>query len=132
MLHSCLGHVSLTQVCKVRYAVAIQVALSLLPSWHMNNLLRILLIAIPLLVVVPHTAAQEGISRKKQEKIQKDKAKEEKKELAKRDKEGRKRHLSIQDKETRKRIKRNTKRADRRGTRTHKDGFFRRLFSRKR
>lgn len=98
----------------------------------MKHMLRILSLIVPLLLIVPHSNAQEGISRKKQEKIQKDKAKEEKKELAQREKKGKKRHLSIQDKETRKRIKRNTKRADRRGTRTHRDSFFRRLFSKKR
>ncbi len=98
----------------------------------MKHVLRILFLVLPLLMVVPESMGQSGVSRKKQEKVQADKAKEEKAEMQKRDKEGRKRHLKIQDKETRKRIKRNTKRADRRGTRTHKDGFFRRLFSRKR
>jgi ABC-type Fe3+-citrate transport system substrate-binding protein len=39
-----------------------------------------------------------------------------------------KRHLNLQDKQTRKRIKRHTKRADRRGTNRHEDGFFRRMF----
>ena len=98
----------------------------------MNRLLRILLVVIPMLIAFPPAQAQEGISKRKQEKIQKDKEKKEKKEMVEREKKGKKRHLSIQDKETRKRIKKHTKRADRRGTRTHRDGFFSRLFSRKR
>jgi hypothetical protein len=43
-------------------------------------------------------------------------------------KDDRKRHLDIQDKATRKRIKRNTRRADRRGSGRHRDGFLRRTF----
>ena len=97
----------------------------------MFRVIRVLLLVVPMLMVLP-AEAQEGISRKKQEKIQADKAKQEKKDLKKKEKADRKRHLSIQDKETRKRIKRNTKRADRHGKHAHREGFFRRLFSRKR
>jgi len=74
------------------------------------------------------SAQDGGISQKKQEKILAKKAKTDKKETAKREKADRKRHLSLQDKATRKRMKRNTKRADRGGSRTYKDGFFRRTF----
>ena len=98
----------------------------------MKHLLRILLLIVPLMLAAPHVSAQEGISKRKQEKIQKDKEKKEKKEMVEREKKGKKRHLDIQDKETRKRIKKHTKRGDRRGTRTHRDGFFSRLFRRKR
>ncbi len=75
------------------------------------------------------TFGQEGVSRKKQEKIL---AKKEVKAKAKQEKKDRKRHLQIQDKETRKRIKRHTKRADRHGSGTHRDGFPRNLFQRRR
>lgn len=85
-----------------------------------------------LLVAPPATHAQDGISKRKAEKIQEKKAKDEKKAIKKKEKEDRKRHLSIQDKETRKRVKRHTKRADRHGSDPHRDGFFRRLFGRKR
>lgn len=77
-------------------------------------------------------AQEAGISRKQQERILAKKAKDEKKAKAKQDKANRERHLSIQDKETRKRMKRNTRRADRRGSGTHRDGFLTRLFSRRR
>lgn len=76
--------------------------------------------------------AQDGISRKQQEKQLARKAKEEKKAKARKEKEDRKRHLSIQDKATRKRLKRHTRRADRSGSRTHRDGWLPGLFQRKR
>lgn len=72
--------------------------------------------------------AQEGISRKKQEKLLEKKARQEKKEKAKQERFDRRRHLSLQDKATRKRLRRNTKRADRHGSDAHRDGFFRRTF----
>lgn len=74
------------------------------------------------------SSAQDGISRKKQERIQANKAKQEKKAKAKQERFDRKRHLSVQDKAARKRVKRHTKRADRRGSGQHRDGFFRRTF----
>jgi Flp pilus assembly protein TadB len=73
-------------------------------------------------------SGQDGISKKKQEKIQAKKAKHEKKEKAKQERYDRRRHLSLQDKATRKRLRRHTKRADRRGSGAHRDGFFRRTF----
>ncbi len=89
--------------------------------------LRLLLTALWLVVTPALVHAQEGISRKKQEKIQAQKEKEKKKAKVKKEKDDRKRHLSIQDKETRKRIKRHTKRADRSGSGAHRDrGLFRR------
>ena len=95
----------------------------------MDRYIRMLLIVLSLLFAVPHLSAQEGISKKKQDKIQRDKAKQEKKDLKKKEKADRKRHLGIQDKDTRKRIKRHTKRANKHGSRKHRDGFFRRLFT---
>lgn len=77
-------------------------------------------------------AQDEGISQREQEKILAKKAKEEKKAIAKQEKEGRKLHLGRQDKATRKRMKQNQRRADRSGPGRHRDGFFTRLFSRKR
>lgn len=77
-------------------------------------------------------AQDEGISRKKQEKTLAKKAKEEKKAKVKQERADREHHLGIQDKETRKRIKKHTRRADKRGSGQHRDGFFSRLFVRKR
>lgn len=77
-------------------------------------------------------SAQDGISRKKQERIQAKKEKQEVKDKARKEKQDRKRHLSIQDKETRKRIKRHTRRSHKHGTGTHRDGFPRNLFQKRR
>jgi hypothetical protein len=91
------------------------------------RVLRLLLMAVWLVAAPAAVQAQEGISKKKQEKIQAQKEKEKKKAKARKEKDDRKRHLSIQDKETRKRIKRHTKRADRSGSGAHRDrGLFRR------
>jgi Flp pilus assembly protein TadB len=98
----------------------------------MKALLRTLLLVLPLLLVAPDGFGQEGVSRKKQEKIQAAKAKQEKKDLKKKERDDRNRHLSIQDKPTRKRVKHNTKRADKHGSGRHRDGFLHRLFTRKR
>jgi Flp pilus assembly protein TadB len=98
----------------------------------MRRLLRFLLLAGLLAGVPTMVHAQDGISKKEQERIQSKKAKEEKKAEKVREKEGKKRHLDIQSKDTRKRIKKNTKRADRHGSNRHRDGLFSRLFSRKR
>ncbi len=94
----------------------------------MRKWCSILALAVSLMVVPGATKAQEGISRKQQERIQAKKAKDEKKAKARQERDDRKRHLNIQDKATRKRIKRHTKRADRRGSGPHRDGFFRRTF----
>jgi Flp pilus assembly protein TadB len=94
----------------------------------MNAMFRWIGMATVMLVASTALPAQDGISRKKQEKIQAQKAKEEKKELARKEKEGRKRHLALQDKSTRKRMKRNSKRADRSGSRQHRDGIPARWF----
>ncbi|HQW07037.1 MAG TPA: hypothetical protein PLN12_14220, partial [Flavobacteriales bacterium] len=92
-------------------------------KWLILCSLGLLLLAAP-----ASTSAQDGISRKKQEKLLEKKAKTDKKEKAAQEKADRKRHLSLQDKATRKRIKRNTKRAGRHGTNPHKDNFFQRIF----
>lgn len=100
-------------------------------SSHMIKKYVLPLILLFTLFVAPTPAfAQEGISRKKQEKTLAKDAKKEKKTKAKQEKRDRKRHLSVQDKAARKRIKRNSKRADRGGSGKHRDGFFRRTFGR--
>ncbi len=92
-----------------------------------------LLLVLGLLMAAPlATHAQDGISQKKQEKIQAKKAKEDKKAKERKQKDDWKRHLSIQDKQTRKRLKKNTKRADRSGSGPHRDGWLNGLFGRKR
>lgn len=84
-----------------------------------------------LMAAVPSVSlAQDGISQKQQEKILAKKSKEDKKAKKKKEKADRKRHLSIQDKATRKRLKKHTKRADRRGSGAHRDGGLRGLFQR--
>jgi Ni/Co efflux regulator RcnB len=98
----------------------------------MRSLLRTSLVLALLLAAPMMASAQEGISRKKQEKVLARKEKADAKAKVRKGKEDRKRHLSIQDKETRKRIKRHTRRADRHGTGVHRDGFPRSLFQRRR
>lgn len=96
----------------------------------MLKLLRYLFLAM-LLLGLPYTgAAQDGISQKQQEKILAKKKKDDKKAKARKEKDDRKRHLEIQDKAARKRIRRNTKRADRGGSRAHRDPWPRRWFVR--
>ncbi len=80
--------------------------------------------------VISH--AQDGISQKQQEKILAKKAKEDKKAKVKKEKDDKKRHLAIQDKATRKRLKQHDRRAERGGSGRHRDGFFTRLFGRRR
>lgn len=98
----------------------------------LRKLLSFGLLFASLLAAPQVVMAQEGISKKQQEKIQAKKAKEDKKAKARKEKDDRNRHLSIQDKETRKRIKRNTKRADRNGMHTHRDPWPGRWFTRRR
>lgn len=90
--------------------------------------LGIVLMGAALMAAPASVVAQDGISRKKQEKNLAKKAKEDKKAKKRKVKDDRKRHLGNQDKATRKRIKRNTKRSDRHGSDPHRDGFFRRTF----
>ncbi len=98
----------------------------------MYTLLRRLALLTMLAAMPTVSPAQDGISQKQQEKILAKKAKEDKKAKVKQEKADRKRHLSIQDKATRKRLKRHTKRADRRGSGAHRDGGLRGLFQRSR
>lgn len=98
----------------------------------MFPLLRRLLLLAMLAAVPAASYAQAGISQKQQEKILAKKAKEDKKAKKQKEKADRKRHLSIQDKATRKRLKKHTKRADRRGSGAHRDGGLRGLFQRSR
>ncbi len=97
----------------------------------LRSLIRFALVAI-LAVASTSTYAQEGISQKKQEKILSKKSKEDKKAKVRKEKNDRKQHLAIQDKAARKRLKRHFKRADRKGSGTHKDGGLRGLFQRSR
>ncbi|MBL8000613.1 MAG: hypothetical protein JNL05_01515 [Flavobacteriales bacterium] len=97
--------------------------------WPLTYTRCLTVVALFLLPVLA-SAQEEGISRKKQEKLQVKKEKEDKKAQERAEKEGRKRHYNIQDKATRKRIKRNTKRADRNGTNAHRDPWPRRWFTR--
>lgn len=93
-------------------------------------LTRLLLILALAVAPTVSNMAQDGISQKEQEKILAKKAKEDKKAKAQKEKDDRKRHLSLQDKQTRKRIERNRRRAERGGPGPHRDGFFRRIFTR--
>lgn len=98
----------------------------------MFSLLRKLALLMILAAAPAVSHAQDGISQKQQEKILSKKAKEDKKAKKKKEKADRKRHLSIQDKATRKRLKKHNKRADRRGSGAHRDGWLRGLFQRSR
>ncbi len=97
----------------------------------LRSLIRMALVA-ALALASTGTYAQEGISQKKQEKILAKKSKEDKKAKVRKEKNDRKQHLAIQDKAARKRLKRHFKRAERKGSGTHKDGGLRGLFQRSR
>ncbi len=90
---------------------------------------RILLVLL-MAFAAPVLHAQEGISKKQQEKIQA-KKKNDKKEVKKEEKRLYKLHLEHQDKATRKRMKRHKRRADNQGNNGHRDPFLRRLFGSK-
>lgn len=92
----------------------------------MWNLLRALLLLLPLVCLSP-VSAQEGVSRKKQERIQEKKDEDKKKAKVRKEKEDRRRHLSNQDKATRKRIKKNQKRSVKHGSGAPKQPFFQRI-----
>ncbi len=96
-------------------------------KWMLPVIMLVSLLSLP-----NNSVAQDGISRKKQEKILAKKESEDKKAAKRKEKEDRKHHLSIQDKETRKRLKRHTKRANRGGSGPHRDSFLDGLFRRKR
>ncbi|MBS1943536.1 MAG: hypothetical protein JST38_21945 [Bacteroidetes bacterium] len=89
------------------------------------------LLVLLMALAVPALHAQEGISKKQQEKIQARKKKEDKKEVKKEEKRLYKQHLDNQDKATRKRMKRHKRRADNQGNTGHRDPFLRRLFGSK-
>lgn len=84
----------------------------------------ILVLALP----IAATAQEDGRTQKEQERILAKEKKAKKKEQAAYEKEKRKQHLAHQDKATRKRIKKNTRRADRSGTNTHRDRWIERVF----
>lgn len=89
-----------------------------------------LLVLVSLVFAPMMVRAQESIGQKEAERMQARKEKEERKQLQKQELDDRRRHLKIQDKATRKRIRQHTKRADRRGSGPHRDGWFRRTFTR--
>lgn len=70
----------------------------------------------------------KGVTQKQQEKILAKKAKEDEKAKKKADRDTKRRHLNIQSKDVRKRIRKNTKRADRKGSGRHVDPFYQRWF----
>jgi hypothetical protein len=75
-----------------------------------------------------HAQGDKGITQKQQEKNLVRKEKEDAKAKKKADREAQRRHLSIQSKDVRKRIRKNTKRADRKGSGRHTDPFYKRWF----
>lgn len=89
-------------------------------------MLLVVLLGAPALV----HAQEEGLSRKKQEKLLAKKERDDAKEVKKEEKRIAKKHLENQDKATRKRMKRNKKRADRGGQHAHRDPWPRRWFTR--
>lgn len=93
--------------------------------------LRLFTLFLLVCAAAPIVHAQEGISKKKQDKIQRDKKKNDAKEVRKEEKRIAKKHLSNQDKATRKRMKRHKRRADKQGNAGHRDPFMRRLFGTK-
>jgi len=115
---------------EVRYAT-IPLGIVNLAAMRASILRWLLLLTLSVGPAMVH-AQEEGISQRKQEKILAKKGKEDKKAAKKKVKTDRKRQLDIQDKATRKRMKQHFRRADRGGSGRHRDGFFTRLFSRKR
>ncbi|MCB0795501.1 MAG: hypothetical protein KDB88_12255 [Flavobacteriales bacterium] len=91
--------------------------------------LRTLLIVLTLILVPGVQAQEKGVSRKQQEKHLARKEKQDAKARVKQEKADRKRHLAMQDKKTRKRMRKHTKRADRKGSGRHRDPFLKRLFT---
>jgi len=81
--------------------------------------------------ILPAVHAQEGISKEKQEKIQRKKKRDDAKEVKLEEKRIAKKHLANQDKATRKRMKRHNRRAAKQGNTGHRDPFLRRLFGTK-
>ena len=96
-----------------------------------RRILRIITVLLLAFAAAPMVHAQEGISKKQQDKIQRNKTKNDAKEVRKEEKRIAKKHLSNQDKATRKRMKQHKRRADKQGNTGHRDPFLRRLFGRK-
>ncbi|HQV39607.1 MAG: hypothetical protein IPO60_04850 [Flavobacteriales bacterium] len=96
-----------------------------------RRILRLITVLLLVLAAAPVVHAQEGISKKKQDKIQRDKKKNDVKEVKKEEKRIAKKHLANQGKATRKRMKRHKRRADKQGNSGHRDPFLRRLFGSK-
>lgn len=96
-----------------------------------RSILRILTVLLLVFAAAPLVHAQEGVSKKKQDKIQRDKKKNDAKEVKKEEKRIAKKHLKNQDKATRKRMKRHKHRAEKQGNTGHRDPFLRRLFGTK-
>ena len=96
-----------------------------------RTVLRIITVLLLAFAVAPVVHAQEGVSKKQQDKIQRNKKKNDTKEVRKEEKRIAKKHLSNQDKATRKRMKRHKRRADKQGNAGHREPFLRRLFGSK-
>lgn len=95
------------------------------PTW-VRSVVALALVLAPMLL----HAQEEGLSRRKQEKLLAKKERAEKKAVKKEEKRLAKKHLANQDKATRKRMKRNKRRADNGGSHAHRDPWPRRWFTR--
>lgn len=90
---------------------------------------RSLLLALLVFGAMPATQAQSGISRKQQEKIQRQKARKDAKAVKLEEKRLLKEHVKRQDKATRKRMRKHRRRALRHGQEGQREPFLKRLFS---
>lgn len=93
--------------------------------------LRLLPLILLVSLAVPPAQAQAGISRKQQEKIQRQKARKDAKAVKLEEKHLLKEHLQHQDKATRKRMKKHRRGALRQGQEGQREPFPKRLFHRK-
>ena len=97
--------------------------------------MRALILKVTMLLVImvcasttTYAQGDKGITEKQALKMQAKKDKEKAKAKKKSDRDARRRHLSIQSKDVRKRLRKNTKRADRKGSGRHVDPFYKRWF----
>lgn len=93
-------------------------------------ILKVTMLLLVLVCASATTYAQgdKGITEKQALKMQAKKDKEKAKAKKKADRDARKRHLSIQSKDVRKRMRKNTNRANRKGSGRHVDPFYKRWF----
>lgn len=93
-----------------------------------RQMFRFLLVALLAFTAAPPVAAQAGVGRKQQERIQRKKEKKGAVNVKKEEKRLLKKHLDSQDRATRKRMKRHKRRSEGQGSAGHRDPFLRRLF----